>query len=356
MKRLVGLQWGRAIAAITVVITHAIIHPYKGSFEAAHLFGKFGVTLFFVISGYIMVRTTGTESFAPLDFIKKRLLRVAPLYYFATAVAVIGVLIVPWAFKDTVFDVRHIVMSVLFIPTPEPGGASIDPFLRLGWTLNFEMFFYAVFALLFAFNAMTRAVMLTVIFVTLMALGQLQIFPMTSQPMEFYTRIDTLGFVTGVWLAVLSMRYEWEMKTGQGIAWLAVSAVSLVGLIIVYPLAAPTNPWIHAWVVATCTVIIGVLAMAGDAWEPRVPNWAAYLGDASYSMYLFHMFAIGAVTVLVIKKSPAAWGPPLVIVSAVAGMLAGVFVYRFIEKPLNRMVKRAFDAVAGTLKPRLKSA
>jgi len=111
-----GLQWGRGIAALAVVFAHALGHPLPELSELARLLGILGVTLFFVISGFIMVATTGRARFDPLAFMTRRLLRIAPLYYLLTCLTAVLVLALPSFFKHTVFEPGHFLKSLLFIP------------------------------------------------------------------------------------------------------------------------------------------------------------------------------------------------------------------------------------------------
>jgi exopolysaccharide production protein ExoZ len=333
MNKLVGLQWARALAAISVVVTHAIVHPLPAAPGVFHLLARFGVVLFFVISGYIMVITTGQDRFDPVDFIKKRLLRVAPLYYVATGVAVAAVLIVPWAFKDTVFDVPHILLSMLFIPMAEPGpSGAITPFFKLGWTLNYEMFFYAVFALLFAFGARLRAVLLTVILGGLILVGLMHEFAWA--PLQFYTRIATLGFIAGVWIAVLTHLDRKPLSGTKATAILAVAAVLFAGLAFAYGWIKE-SPLSEPWLVAVCALVVVALARAPEAWILRTPRALAYLGDASYSIYLFHMFVVGLAYTIGRRILPDGWEPLIAAGAAVGGVLIGVLIYQFVERPIT---------------------
>ena len=82
----------RAIAALLVFWGHAInaVHQ-KIEADFPHLYDPFGVDLFFVISGFVMVcsseRLFGQPS-APITFFVRRLARIVPLYWLATAVLV----------------------------------------------------------------------------------------------------------------------------------------------------------------------------------------------------------------------------------------------------------------------------
>jgi hypothetical protein len=82
----------RAIAALLVFWGHAInaVHQ-KIEADFPHLYGPFGVDLFFVISGFVMVYSSERlfgQPGAPITFFVRRLARIVPLYWLATAVLV----------------------------------------------------------------------------------------------------------------------------------------------------------------------------------------------------------------------------------------------------------------------------
>src|SRR5450631_3957198 len=90
------LQILRALAALLVLVDHARL-SIPGAGDYAHVFngffghlGTLGVALFFALSGYLML-ATNAERFGGLSasgvFFARRFLRIAPLYYLATAVA-----------------------------------------------------------------------------------------------------------------------------------------------------------------------------------------------------------------------------------------------------------------------------
>jgi exopolysaccharide production protein ExoZ len=151
-----NIQALRAWAALGVVFYHtAFVAPGVGHTDFL------GVTIFFVISGFITTHIT-RESAA--GFMTARLVRIVPLYWIATLATLIwtGVgfanpfytfpvwarllAISPHALLawfatqfSAVFDrnmLYHLASSALFLPTTQP------PVLGVGWTLNIEMFFY----------------------------------------------------------------------------------------------------------------------------------------------------------------------------------------------------------------------
>ncbi len=113
-----------------------------------------GIDLFFVISGFVMVYTTQTErSRRPLDFFVKRLCRIVPAYVIATIIYVVCMRIMEhFTGYRGMYDhltPRDVLKSIAFIPVnltdphepPFFGGSS----LHVGWTLNYEAYFYLVF-------------------------------------------------------------------------------------------------------------------------------------------------------------------------------------------------------------------
>ena len=77
--QILSIQYLRAIAALMVVWHHAAGQVSGMSAQVPYMFGTSGVDLFFVISGFIMVVTTSGSSTRPVDFWRRRIVRVVPL-------------------------------------------------------------------------------------------------------------------------------------------------------------------------------------------------------------------------------------------------------------------------------------
>ena len=106
----INVQILRAVAALLVVWVHAqAIIPSAALPNWASTVGYGGVDLFFVISGFIMVRTTDHGNISPLTFFRKRCRRVVPLYYVFTLLVVAISLIMPAALKSTRPDLVHVI-------------------------------------------------------------------------------------------------------------------------------------------------------------------------------------------------------------------------------------------------------
>lgn len=356
MRRLDGLQLARGLAACTVVIGHAVVHHYGSGFGYWGLMANHGVILFFVISGYIMVLTTGKDSFNPGAFMNRRIRRIVPIYWIANLILLAAVIIMPSAFRRATFELTHFVQSLLFIPAYDPVRTDlISPFFRLGWTLNYEMFFYLLFASLFALSALWRGLAVLTILGGLILAGIF--FDFDSAIMEFYTRVATIGFIFGVLLGLLALYIPNAFRNIPNV-WLGGAMILSIAMLAVIgwdfeETRTLRMPTVIMSIASTLQIIV-LIAMV-DHRGVRVPRALLYIGDASYSIYLFHMFAIGAVTA-VAARLPEAFVYPSMAVAAVAGIASGVVMYWLVESPLNRFFRYRRPLTAGEIKPRDKPA
>ena len=105
--------------------------------------------LFFVISGFVMVWASW-DTFgrwrAVAPFVWRRIVRIVPLYWLLTAATVAVAVAAPGSVSDGVRDGwGYIAASFAFVPWRRADGF-VQPVLRVGWTLNYEMLFYALVA------------------------------------------------------------------------------------------------------------------------------------------------------------------------------------------------------------------
>lgn len=294
--RFEGLQYARGIAACLVVLFHALVNSKQPGL------GECGVDLFFVLSGFLMWRVGRNDS--TYGFMSKRVLRVVPLYWTATLVvyfaAVVGLT------GRIQADPVYLLLSLAFLPYSSPVG--VYPLLNVGWTLNYEVFFYLAFAATIGLRR--QAVILTGLLTTLAMLHPLAAGVATS----FYTDPIILEFAMGVWLGVLYERVPANAVVGSLLvaagAWLLLQPLQDFRFI--------------SWGLPAAGIIAGILMIERAGALPRVPGLRV-LGDASFSVYLWHPFAIAALQA----------GQPGVTPLFAAGMLFGLTAYFLIEKPVT---------------------
>jgi exopolysaccharide production protein ExoZ len=276
------IQYLRGIAAMMVVWQHSVGQGATSAFIRVPEFGIYGVDLFFAISGFIMVVTTWDKPITPIEFIGHRIRRVVPLYWAATLLMVAIAMVAPALSNNLQFDAVSLLKSLFFIPYDSlsfPG--TMFPLLTPGWTLDYEMFFYALFAASLFAKRNWRLPLLIATLATLVVSSY--VLPLKSVPMQVYTSPRLLEFAAGMILGRL-----WVMKK-----------------------RAP-----------------------GNGGQPLLMA----LGDASYSIYLSHLFTLGALHAVWVRAVPVATmtsSIALMVVSLTTCAVAGWMCYWLVEKPLT---------------------
>lgn len=314
-----SIQWLRALAALAVVAFHASLQ-----LGDAFIVGAAGVDVFFVISGFIMWSISARES-RPAAFMVNRIVRITPLYWLATGVMIFGAL--AGLFPRVVLTPDHIVNSLLFIPHVSPSNHQVWPLLVQGWTLNYEMFFYALFALtLFAPRAL-QAWLLCAIFSVLAGAGLLL---KPDGVAAFYTDTIILEFAAGVLLAKL---FAANLRIGR-VSALALAAAGVAGFVIAH-FEGDMGPRALVYGVPALLLVAGVVGLerAGVSfhWRP-----ATFVGDASYAIYLFHTFAISVLAKLVDFNAQPVLGVALSFAGAV---LVGAGAHILLERPVAALLR-----------------
>jgi exopolysaccharide production protein ExoZ len=318
MRKLAGLQYLRAAAAIAVVLFHAGLKS-----DLQFPLGEAGVDLFFALSGFLMVAITHDGS-RPGPFIRDRILRIVPIYWIATTVMLAGALL--GAFPAVRLTLWHVTSSYAFIPSISPSNGETWPLLVPGWTLNYEMMFYAVFAgLLHLRSEVQRMVVLTVLFGTLVALGIA--FRPENAIASTYTGQMLLEFAAGGWLGILWKRSGWPRW-----GWPLIAAAFFIVIVLSHTQSAR----VLTFGIPSLLLLGAVLIIER---KHPIPEWRIplFLGDASYSIYLWHTLAISVAA----KVCDALNFPPaLVFIACVgAGVTSGAVGYLLLERPILRFFK-----------------
>ena len=285
-----SIQYLRAFAALSVLITHVLQWPLVEMNIPMLKTGRLGVEVFFVISGFIMTMIAGDGAFRPGRFLSRRALRIVPAYWAATIMVTALALALPNQFRTTIPTIEGFIKSLLFIPSLEPKA----PLLALGWTLDFEAFFYVVFASLFFLGSELRTLVLCALFAALVTIGLHLSHP--SHLEDFYTSMSLIGFCGGTVVAQL-YRHGWLTPNADARHAMIGAALALLVAFYVVPWNdidhTPLRLHLLMSITAVSIVVLGLqIEVAGLL--PRLAT-LKYLGDASYSLYLFHLFAIAAV-------------------------------------------------------------
>lgn len=328
MNPLVGIQYLRAVAALLVVLHHATDKAGMG-----WVLGAAGVDIFFVISGFIMTLITG-QATAPGPFLLDRVKRIVPIYWLATCVMAAGGLLN--LFPNLQLTLGHFVQSLLFIPHPSPDGGTSWPLLAPGWTLNYEMFFYAVFAATLLLPR-GRLAALTAALGGVVAAGL--IWPSGPFAWRFYADPIVLEFLAGAWLGA-AWKAGWRPPPWTG-------AVAILAGAVGFAVLPADGERILVWGVPALLIVAGGLVA-----EPLLPRLKVplFVGDGSYSIYLWHTMGISVAAKALTMAGVG--GLALAAGAAVFGTLTGLAAFVVLERPImtwfkqRRNQRRALAAAA----------
>jgi len=326
--RLHALQYLRAFAALAVVYSHSVIQV--SGFEQYLLdVGSFGVDIFFVISGFIMVYIAKPDD-KPAAFIVNRIRRVVPLYWFFTGLMALILIVMPNVFKATVFSWDTLVLSLTFIPHFSIAYEGyVWPLLAPGWSLIFEMYFYGLFALSLFLPPRYRVASITGVIVVVFVIATLN-HTGESAMAQFFAKSMVFEFILGM---LLALAWKKGFRLPSSTAWcLLVFALCLLFM-------EPPFPRIFEYGLPSLLIVAACLYI-------RVPEspLGVLLGDASYALYLSHIFTLGVlrkfVAPLLGDSQMAAY--LFVIISLVVCTVVSVYIHKYIDNWLLRRERWQF--------------
>ena len=291
---------------------------------------------YFIISGFVMWHTTYLTPPSPRVFLLRRIYRIAPLYWAGT-IAFCALSLYSWTFSlppSPVTGVTHLVTSLLLLPAGPP--LVYWPILGLGWTLIYEMFFYAIFAAtLYLVDWQVRFTAVSLILTALVAAGFL------FQPqgwLRWYTAPVIAEFAVGVAIAT------WFAKGRSVLPHVAMLILTAgVAMLLLCPLPGRdliTNR-VFYWGIPTALIVFGAVALEQSG-VPLRSRWLNLLGDASYSLYITHIFVLGGLAIVWNKFhlwSAAQGRLSYYLLCVVVSILVGIGVYKFAERPLTRALR-----------------
>lgn len=338
LQRLDSLQAARAIAALSVVLVHSVAMASrygtagvgaKEDFFAGLLHA--GVDLFFVVSGFVMTYIThGLESsfFNSSVFFVKRIARIVPIYWAVTLFKALLLFQVPSVFNNQRFDAVGTIKSLLFIPYFNADGLMF-PVMGVGWTLNYEMFFYGYFALVLMLSRKHLLQISLMVFPLLVAIGKLYEFE--SPFMLMATDPIVLNFLYGIVVAHIFL--NGKSLTNKGAVFSIVLGVSL--LLLCGFVSFINFHRVVKWGIPVAMTICGFISLEHNR-SLSVGSWLVTIGDSSYSIYLTHTLVLPLFGKILYVAVPS--GVPSV--ALVSGGMAiatvfGHFFYCAFERRLN---------------------
>ena len=323
----------RLVAALLVVFHHAAyLWNDRVAIQAAPNFQRInaqaGVDVFFVISGFVMGVTApgllGVRHKAWV-FIWRRLVRIVPLYWLFTTLKVVQL----WSGSSRsgykIGGWWQLIASYLFISSKSPLGYPL-PVLSVGWTLNFEILFYVLFAVALLLD-LSLMWFLSPVLLAIACVGWFR--RDMALPTETTINPLVLEFWYGLLIAQLVLRGR---RPGWVVGLLLFGGGMTMMLVFPQDLLADRA---FSWGLPAAAIVWGAIALEEFVGQ-RLPRWTLELGNASYAVYLIHPFVVSLTWVGLLRinlRGPGSW--TLMIISALLlSTLGGEMVHRLIELPL----------------------
>jgi peptidoglycan/LPS O-acetylase OafA/YrhL len=357
--RLPNLTSLRFFAALYVFCFHLLaLRIVSGPqlFRNVASIGYVGVSLFFVLSGFILVYTYEGRDVRADEFWRARFARIYPAYAFSLLVNLpwfLGAVyrahwqVVPW-------PVAHfkagMLLEVLLLQAWVPPAAAM--WNAVAWSLSVEAFFYLLFPYFLKWFARVSPAQLIIVgllcwLATLAATGGY-----TALNPDGLSRISADS--TGFWLNVVKFNplarlpeflmgmacgcYFLRGRTNPKLALPLIGAgIVGLGLAICFSTYIPF-PMLHSGFLAPAFAAI----IYGLALRPRFPailntRPMILLGEASYSFYLLHFFLILFCFFFVRTGFPRDIGGVLLCLAVTC--LVSILVYLFLEVPTRRKLR-----------------
>ena len=292
------------------------LYGYGRAWPAGLELGRFGVEVFFVISGFVIAMTVSRCGSAA-EFGWRRFARLYPAYVACAAVTFAAM----WAAGPAVFKVSWLdALANLTMAAPHLGRAFVD---GAYWSLLVEVKFYAAVAVCFALLGQRFWIGMAGFALVGAAASLARPDGAATWLIAPYMPLFLLGMAGWLWTA--------PRRGRAALACVVVAAVTYgatSGYLVDVVASPALRPWAHVAILAPSLLMLGLLTL-----KPLNLGPLGYLGRCSYSLYLLHQ-KIG-VTIIGLLTPFMADGAAIVVAVLVCGLGAAAM-YEGVEKPAQR--------------------
>jgi len=337
-RRFEWIDAGRGVASLSVVAFHAaaMMHPiqYSGRVGLDNRLNilQYGVEFFFALSGFIIWYSHASWLGArekTTEFIVRRIFRIWPTYLFVVAIT----LIINQFQRDKLeLSFGILLKQILLIDIPLWVGPA--------WTLQFEIYFYALFAVLI------YSIRFGVIAMAAVAIGLIYryIYDDGDSRGDFF-QVLTNSYIVIFVLGALAANCVLVNKTRQalifGLAFSLVSSFAVLVLeanILIGHGLLVKNLILGVWF---STIVLALYCL--DVAKIKAPNALVYMGDISYSLYISHIIVIGVVYAMLSRAGVYSILTEVLLVGVALlfSIMVSSMICRGVEKPGIALGRRA---------------
>lgn len=349
---------GLAVAMVFLVhfdATFSRLLPPDGWARSASAFGSLigyhGVNIFFVLSGFLIYRGVVRRDVGYLTFFGRRIRRIYPTFLVVFGIY-LGLSLALPSYSKLPGEGRwqYVVANLLLLP----GVFRLQPLVTVSWSLSYEIFFYLSLPLVVGLLRMgtwqprARIAFFAAVPVMLFLFG----------PIRLHTLAGFLIFVPGMVLGDLAVSWGNRRKAPPRVEWLVIPAILGLTITGVWLEVVPADQVFPAWVAdrlrGSNAAIRQMLLIGGAAallmWTGiridgivgRILRWRPlrYLGNMSYSYYLFHGFTLNVIKFACDRLLPPSYTSTALVAAAlplsfVATVVASAALFLLVEKPFS---------------------
>jgi len=347
----------RGIASIMVVCFHCGFLP----------FGHWGVTLFFVISGYCILASADScqkQNLGAWGFAVRRFRRIYPPYFLAVVFFLITRLLKIWLSHENQVArftplqfVQNVTLTQWLTLLAHPNSSGANPSLMVSafWSLNYEVQFYAVVGIFPLLAMRAGRTNLNTLIVTLTGVSFIWVLCVKDMLCGLfieYWPVFALGCLLFMRLCKFTSR--WARMAVDGIL------VLLAGACLTARFHQPAPVWIfghltEALLIGACFSLLLIMLRGASEWiTGTIPGRAiSFLGLISYSLYLIHQFNLKLARTVIGHILPQ-WTPALAVGAGIIAfhVALATVIWFFCERPfLNERI-----SLAGLFKSSRRSA
>lgn len=276
--------------------------------------GANGVDIFFVISGFVMLHTQLIQRRPPYQFLKNRIIRIVPTYWGITLFVILIYLFFPSLFRGMVITPDWVISSFLFFSSIF---ADKYPILYVGWTLEWEMLFYVIFAFGLFFSSWRFQSGFVVLAISVVCI--------------LFGEFIAIEFLLGMLVAYIYRKFN--LGNHKGVV-IFLFGCGLLLLSISSKVSTLQLDRVLIWGLPSFFIVWGLL------YCPQIKiRLFKYLGDASYSIYLVHVLTIPAFYKFSSRLMYGWNGDILALFCVASSVIFGCVIYSLMEKPATIKIK-----------------
>jgi peptidoglycan/LPS O-acetylase OafA/YrhL len=346
INSLIGLRF---FAALSVVSFH-FARPTSPLVKQVVGTGFIGVTLFFILSGFILTYTyvspAGELIGSKKSFFVARLARVYPMYL--VGLILFSPIILIWGHENIFLKTWSGIASLLLVQTwLQNVFASWNEWNPPGWSLSVEALFYLTFPFIVPYiRILQKKPLLSFCFIWLASMPMIVDVAFNNVDFDFFyynpiARLPEflLGILAGT--AWTNRKSDFYDKFSAGI-----SIVSLCGLAIVMALPFKSEYLKNGTCAPMFALLISSLACQRGILSRLLSlRLTVALGAASYSLYILHWPLWIELRYLLVKFHMLdKIGDNLFLLYLIVASIASYVCFRLIEDPGSRLLRRAFSS------------